>query len=120
MSRHIPFVTTSYFEQREAKQGRLISLLINHVGEDKVAAFFSQWINTPPTPASAQERQALEAYDNAMDEMIVRIFGLLTADQKDHLRKKISGYIDDLRQLHSASGTLDAANAPRNAAPQND
>lgn len=111
MSLRIPFITTSYFEQRKTKQARLISLLINHVGEDSIAAFFSQWINTPPTPASPQEQQALEAWDSTMNGMIVRIFALLTADQKDHLHKKISSYIDDLQKLHSASETLDAARA---------
>lgn len=117
MSLRIPFITTSYFEQRETKQARLISLLINHVGEDSIAAFFSQWINTPPAPASPQEQQAIEAWDSAMNGLIVRIFSLLTAEQKDHLRQKISGYIDDLQKLHSAAEALDAARA---AEPRND
>lgn len=109
MSLRIPFITTSYIEQREARQARLLSLLINHAGEDKIAALFSQWIDTPEAPTSPQEQQANEAWDSAMNEMIARIFELLTADQKDHLRKKISGYADDLQKLHSASETVDTA-----------
>jgi len=45
----------------------------------------------------------------ATDEMIVHIHGLLTTRQKDHLRKKIASYIEDMRSLatdmHAASGT---------------
>lgn len=109
MSLRIPFVTTSYIEQQETKQASLISLLRNHAGEDKIAALFSQWINTPPTPTSPQEQQAIEAYDSAMDEMIARIFELLTVDQKDHLRKKIYTYSNDFQKLHSATETVDAS-----------
>lgn len=109
ISLRIPFVTMTYIEQRETKQASLISLLSNHAGEDKIAAFFSQWINTPPTPTSPQEQQANDAYDSAMNEMIARIFGLLTVDQKIHLRKKISAYINDLQKLHAATETVDAS-----------
>lgn len=109
MSLQIPFITTAYIEQREAKQASLISLLNSHAGEDKIAELFSQWITTPQAPPpSPQEQQTIEAYDSAMNEMIARIFGLLTADQKDHLRKKISGYIDDFQKLHSAIETIGA------------
>ncbi len=111
MSLRIPFVTTSYIEQREARQAKLIRMLVNRAGEDKIAAFFSEWINTPLAPASLQEQKAIEAFDVAMNEMIVRIFELLTANQKDHLRNKISGYIDDLQKLHSAAETVDDAHA---------
>ena len=109
MSLRIPFATPFYIEQRETKQARLISLLSNHAGEDKIAAFFSQWLNAPPFLASPQEEQAIETYDSAMNEMIARIFGLLTVDQKIHLRKKISAYINDLQKLHAATETVDAS-----------
>ncbi len=116
MSLHIPFITGDYIEQREAKQATLISLLISHAGEEQIAALLSQWINAPQAPTSAQEQQALEAYDGAMNEMIVRIFQLLTADQKDHLQKKISSYIDDIQQLHLEMDTVEAAHVqPRDS-----
>ncbi len=100
MSLSIPFITTSYIEHREAMQDDLISLLNDHAGEDKVATLFSQWINTPPVSTSPQ---TMEAYDSAMNEMIARIYALLTADQRDHLRKKIAAYISDFQKLHSAT-----------------
>ncbi len=117
MSLRIPFITTSYIEQREAKQAILISLLNNHAGEDKIAALFSQWTSTPQTATSPQEQQAIQAWDSAMNEMIARIFALLTPHQKEHLHKKISGYIDDFQELHSAIETVDAAHKPQGAAP---
>lgn len=111
MSLHIPFATPFYIEQREAKQAGLISLLSNHSGEDKIAAFFSHWLNAAPFLASPQEAQAIETYNSAMNELIARTFNLLTADQKDHLRKKISTYIGDLQKLHAATVSVDAAHA---------
>ena len=113
MSLHVPFITTSYIEQREAKQASLISLLNNHAGEDKIAALFSQWTSTPQAPASPQEQQDIEAWDSAMNEMIARIFALLTTHQKEHLHKKISDYIGDFQKLHSAIETVDAAHEPK-------
>ncbi len=113
MSLHIPFITTSYIEQREAKQAVLISLLNNHAGEDRIAELFSQWTNTPQAPSSPQEQHDLEAWDSAMNEMIARIFGLLTTHQKEHLHKRISDYIDDFQKLHSATETVDAAHKPQ-------
>lgn len=101
MSMRMPFVTGYYIEHREAMQVNLILSLRNHAGEEQIAALFTQWINTPPAPSSAQEQQAIEAYDSALDEMIVRVYELLTADQKEHLRKKIASYIDDLQKLHT-------------------
>jgi hypothetical protein len=112
MSLHLPFVTGDYLEQREAKQATLISLLNSHAGEEQIAASLSQWIDAPQASTSAQEQQTLEAYDNAMNKMIVRIFGLLTPNQKAHLHEKISGYLDDIQQLHSSTGIADEAYEP--------
>lgn len=117
MSLRMPYVTTSYFEQREAKQAALIALLSKHAGEDRIAAFFWQWINTPPVTASPQQQHTIEAYDNAVNEMIVGIFDLLTAKQKEHLREKIATYIDAFKKLESSSRTI-VLHAP--STPQSD
>ena len=118
MSMHIPFVTRNYIEHREAMQVDLILLLRSHASEDSIAALLAQWINTPPTPATATVQQTLESYDSAMDEMTVHVYDLLTPEQKDHLRKKISGYIGDLQKLHAqivpASAAATPLTAPRN------
>ena len=103
MSLNVPFVTTLYMEHLEARQAGLLSLLSNHASEDQIAAFFAQWINAEPAIASPQQQQGIEAFDSAMDEMIARIFGLLTAEQKDHLRKKIAAYISDFQKIHSTT-----------------
>jgi hypothetical protein len=103
MSLRIPFATSYYIEQREAKQASLISLLNDHAGEAEIAALFRQWIDTPEVSRSAQQQHAIEDYESAMNEMTARIFELLTPRQRDHLRKKIAAYIDDFQQLHSAT-----------------
>jgi len=115
MSMHIPFVTRNYIEHREAMQGDLILLLRSHASEDDIAALLAQWINTPPTPATAAMQGTLESYDDAMDEMTVHVFDLLSPDQKHHLRKTISGYIDDLQKLHAQIEPAGAAAAPLTA-----
>jgi len=102
MSLRIPFATRPYLEQREAKQASLIALLNDHAGEDKIAALFRQWIATPETSRSAQQQQAIAAYERAMNEMAARIFGLLTTRQKHHLSEKITSYIVDFQKLNSA------------------
>lgn len=118
ISMNIPFVTRYYIEHREAMQVDLILLLRNHASEDSIAALLTQWVNSPPTPPTAAVQRTLESYDDAMDEMIVDVFDLLTPDQKHHLRKTISGYIRDLQKLHAqikpASAAATPLTAPRN------
>jgi hypothetical protein len=97
MSMRIPFATRNYLEHKEAMQAGLIALLNSHASEERIASYFLHWYD--PTPAQA--RQA-EAYDKAMNDMIARTWALLTPKQKDHLRQKISGYVDDLNRLHAA------------------
>jgi hypothetical protein len=109
MSRHLPFVSHIFIQHREANQGRLIALLNAHAGADKIAAFLSSWVLTPETTRTAQQQHAIQSFDMATDAMIVQIHGLLTGRQKDHLHKRISSYIDDMRSfstdMHAASGT---------------
>lgn len=99
MSLRIPFATPAYIEQRETKQASLILLLNSNEGEEKIAALFRQWINAPEVSRSPQQQQAIAAYESAMNEMTARIFELLTINQKNHLSKKISSYIEDFQKL---------------------
>jgi hypothetical protein len=101
MSLRIPFVTSVYIEQREAKRAGLLALLEQHANEAQIAAYFAQWMDTLQFPSSAQQQQAFPTYDSAMNDMIVRIFELLNAQQKAQLRKNLSAYIADLQKLHA-------------------
>jgi hypothetical protein len=97
MSRNLPFVKDIYIRQREANQRRLIYLLNDHASTETIAAFLSSWLWTPEATRSSQQQHAIESFELASDEMIARIHGLLTDRQKDHIHKKISSYIDDMR-----------------------
>jgi hypothetical protein len=97
MSRHLPAVKDIYMQNRAANQGRLIALLNNHAGEEKIAAFLSTWLFTPEATRTPQQQLAIQSFDRASDEMIVQIHGLLTVTQKQHIHKMISSYIDDMR-----------------------
>ena len=118
MSMRIPFVTGYYVEHREAMQVHLIQLLRSHAGEDKIAALFAQWINTPPVPATPQERQTIESYDEGMNEMIAAISGLLSAPQKIQLHKTIADHIEDFQHLHAETGSANTAHLGPPTAPQ--
>lgn len=113
ISLRVPFATGYYIEQREAKQAALIALLNEHAGEDRIAALLRQWIETPDASWSPQQKQAIEAYESAMNEMSARIFELMTPHQKDHIRKRIADYIDAFQELHAATETVDTAHEPR-------
>jgi hypothetical protein len=97
MSRHLPAVRDIYMQNRAANQNRLIALLNDHAGEEKIAAFLSTWLFTPEATRTPQQQLALQSFEQASDEMIIQIHGLLTAAQKEHIHKMISSYIDDLR-----------------------
>jgi hypothetical protein len=109
MSRRLPLVRDIYIEQRETNQGRLIKLLRDNAGTDKIASFMSLWILSPDATRTAQQQRDIRAFETASDEMIANIQGMLTARQKNHLHKEISRYIDELQNLttdtKAASGT---------------
>jgi hypothetical protein len=99
MSRRLPLVRDIYIEQRETNQGRLIKLLRDNAGTDKIAPFMSLCILTPDATRTAQQQHDIQAFEAASDEMIANIQGMLTIRQKAHLHKEISRYIDELQNL---------------------
>ena len=99
MSRRLPLVRDIYIEQRATNQGRLIKLLSDHAGADRIAALISLWILTPDAARTAQQQHDIRAFETASDEMIANIQGMLTIRQKSHLHKEISRYIDELQNL---------------------
>jgi hypothetical protein len=99
MSRHLPLIRDTYIEQRATNQGRLIKLLNNNAGADKIASFMSLWILAPDATRTAQQQRDIHAFETASHEMIANIQGMLTIRQKNHLHKEISRYIDELQNL---------------------
>lgn len=110
MSRQLPLVSDIYFQYRDANQRKLITLLNNHVGTEKIAAFLSSWVLTPESTRTQQQQHDIESFESATDEMVSHIHGMLTAAQKSHLNKRLASYIEDMRTLipdkHAASNTL--------------
>lgn len=108
MSRHLPVVSHIHIQHRETNQGRLLALLNDHAGADKIAAFMSSWILTPEATRTSQQQHVMESFETASDSMIAQIHGLLTKRQKEHIRKLISSYIKDMQNLatdmHAAGG----------------
>jgi hypothetical protein len=103
MSRHLPVVNDIYLRHRQENQGRLIALLNGHAGAEKIAAFLSSWLFTPEETRSPQQQRAIQAFEQASDDMIAHIQGKLTVPQKEHIHKMISSYIDDMRAEIAAS-----------------
>ncbi|MEO8331079.1 MAG: DUF6279 family lipoprotein [Gallionella sp.] len=99
MSRRLPLASEIYMQHREANQGRLIALLNEHAGAERIAAFLSSWILTPEATRTSQQQRVIQAFETGSDEMIVQIHGLLTAKQKAHMHKTISSLIDDMKGL---------------------
>jgi hypothetical protein len=111
LSRQLPGASYSYIQHRETNQAKLIAMLNDHAGAEKIASFLSSWILTPEATRTPQQQRVIQSFETGTDEMIAQIHGLLTARQKDHLRKLISSYIDDMRIL--ATDKHDANSASR-------
>lgn len=111
MSLRLPYATGYYIDHREANQARLIALLNDKAGEDKIAVYLWLWLNAPEATRTPQQQHVIQSYDSAIDEMTARIYELLTDHQKDHLRKKILSYIEDFQRLSAKSSAV--SDAPR-------
>lgn len=101
ISHRLPFATGLYIHLREDNQARLIELLADKKGEEEIAAFLSAWLITPEASRNPDEQKTLLAFENASDEMIVSVYGMLTARQKNTLLKNIVKYIDTFHDLAS-------------------
>lgn len=99
LSLHIPFANRSFIESRETNQAGLLALLNDKAGEEKIAALLMSWYSTPEAARTPQQQLAIQSYENAMDEMTARIYELLTASQKEHLRDEILSYIKLIQKL---------------------
>lgn len=106
ISLRIPFATRLFIEQRETYQAELMALLNNNAGEEKIAAFLLRWINTPEAIRTPQQQLVIQAYENGMFEMTVRIYQLLTDRQKNHLRKKILSYAENFQGLSTKTSAI--------------
>lgn len=107
MSRQLPAVREIYLEHRYSNQRRLIRMLDEHAGTDRIAAFMTQWLMTPDTTRTSQQQLAIRTFETASDEMIARIQWMLTDRQKAHLNKQLSRYIDEMRKLSAGLKAAD-------------
>jgi hypothetical protein len=117
MSRHLPPIRSIYIEQRASNQVRLIKLLVDNTGADKIASFMSLWIMTPEVTRTAQQQRDIHAFETACDEMISNIQGMLTLRQKNHLHKEISRYIDELQNLTADKKAANGASRQQSGPP---
>jgi len=101
LSRQLPGASYSYIQQRESNQARLIALLNDHAGEERIASFLSSWILTPEASRTSQQQKVIQSFEAASDEMIAQSHGMLTAKQKDHIGNLISSYIRGMQKLVS-------------------
>jgi hypothetical protein len=117
MSRQLPAVREIYLEHRYANQRRLIGMLNEHAGADRVAAFISLWLLSPDATRTSRQQFAIHAFETASDQMIAHIQWMLTARQKKHLNKQLSRYIDDLRKLSTGIKAAGGSSVKNHAAP---
>lgn len=108
LSARIPFATEEYLKGRTARQAQLLALLENHAGEDKIADFLLTSINATEVFKPLPDQQANDAYDAALNEMMVKTYALLTAEQRKNLLDKISDYLAAFQQLHQAGSPAPA------------
>ncbi|MDP2805661.1 MAG: DUF6279 family lipoprotein [Gallionellaceae bacterium] len=99
MSYSLPYATELYLSFREQQQARLIRLLKNQATEQEIANFLFAWLMTPELNRSTQNQATLLAFENAADQMIVDIYGVLTVQQKITLQKNIDKYLMTFKRL---------------------
>ncbi len=99
LSRKVPVASLSYIQHREANQARLIALLNEHAGAEKIASFLSAWILTPEATRTPQQQRTIQSFESGMDELIATIHGLLTARQKEHIGSLVSSYIQEMQKF---------------------
>lgn len=112
MSRQLPFATPAFMQNRENNQGKLIKLINNNEGTEKIASFIGLWISTPENTRTPDQQKIINDLQNAANGMIANIYTILTPQQKQRLRSKIQGYMADLGTLVKPSQVAAARSVP--------
>ena len=107
LSRKIPVASLSYIQHREANQARLIALLNDHAGAEKIASFLTSWILAPEATRTPQQQRAIQSFETGTDEMIAQMHGLLTARQREHIGDLVSSYIQEMQEFTSDGQAAD-------------
>jgi len=103
MSHGLPYATGLYIRLREENQARLLELLKEKKNENEIAEFLAIWLASPESIRSQEEQRILQNFEVASEEMIVKIYELLTERQKKSLLKYMEKYINIFQELANAS-----------------
>ncbi len=103
MSRQLPFAAPAFMQNRENNQRKLIKLINNNEGTEKIASFIGLWISTPENTRTPDEQKLINELQDAANGMIENIYTILTPQQKQRLRSKIQEYMADLGALTKQS-----------------
>ncbi|MEQ6340800.1 MAG: DUF6279 family lipoprotein [Gammaproteobacteria bacterium] len=99
MSRQLPFAAPAFMQNREKNQRKIIELIHNNEGAEKIASFIGLWISTPEHTRTPDEQKLIKEFQDATNGMIANIYTTLTPQQKQRLRDKIQEYTADLGAL---------------------
>lgn len=99
LSRQLPYASLIYLQLKEDNQVRLITLLRQSKGEAEIAALLTGWLTSPETYRSSEEQSTISVFENAMDEMVVQVYGLFNERQKKILLRSMDKYIDVFQEL---------------------
>ncbi len=112
MSRQLPFAAPAFMQNREKNQRKIIELIHNNEGAEKIASFIGLWISTPEHTRTPEEHRLIKEFQDAANGMIANIYTILTTQQKQRLRSKIQGYMADLGTLVKPSQVATARSVP--------
>lgn len=102
-SLRLPFITEIFLRQRKADHAKLLSLLHNKANAETIAEFLNSLILTPELTRVDNDQVLIEHFKKESDELVVKSYSLLRADQKQIFQKNISNYIEDFQKLHNAT-----------------
>ncbi|MEQ1814650.1 MAG: DUF6279 family lipoprotein [Candidatus Nitrotoga sp.] len=102
-SLHLPFITEIFLNQRKDSQVKLLGMLHNKATAETIAEFLNSLILTPELARMTNEQILIEQFKKDSDELVVKSYLLLRADQKQTLQKNIASYIEDFQKLHKAA-----------------
>lgn len=103
MSRQLPFAAPAFMQNREKNQRKIIELIHNNEGAEKIASFIGLWISTPEHTRTPDEQKLIKEFQDATNGMIANIYTILTPQQKQQLHNKIQEYMADLTTLTKQS-----------------
>jgi len=99
LTRTLPETTRARLRYRQTFQRRFIDLLRRRPSAKEITCRLTRWLLQNQFELSPRYAEKMKAWESAFIKMLIALDDIMTSENKRHAVQKVSGWIEDLREL---------------------